>query len=79
MSYTTKFTLKTNKSNLIMSSALLVTYVLRIVFPKVLEHHIGDCLAYYINNYIITDMVMVVIKFRVVCRSFINTVYIKNQ
>ena len=51
-----------------------MTYVLRIVFPKVLEHHTGDYLAYYINNYIITDMVMVVIKFRVVCRSFINTV-----
>ena len=40
MLYTSKFALKTNERNLIMSSALLeaLTYVLCKVSPKVMEH-----------------------------------------
>ena len=54
MSYTTKSLLKTNKRNLIMSSAFLVThsghaYVVRKVSPKVLENHTGGRLDYFIN------------------------------
>ena len=43
MLYTSKFALKTNERNLIMSSALLeaLTYVLCKVSPKVMEHVTG--------------------------------------